>query len=47
MELLQGEYIGNEKGFGFVKINDEIPDIFIPRKNKKDASKGKTRFQKC
>ena len=40
MELLQGEYIGNEKGFGFVKINDEIPDIFIPRKNKKDAMNG-------
>ena len=29
MELLQGEYIGNERGFGFVKIAENEHDIFI------------------
>ena len=37
MEILEGLYLGNEKGFGFVKISEEIPDIFIAGKNKRDA----------
>ncbi len=37
MEILEGTYQGNERGFGFVKISDGIPDIFIAKKNKKDA----------
>ena len=37
MEILEGMYLGNEKGFGFVKISEEIPDIFIAGKNKRDA----------
>ena len=40
MELLQGKYIGHERGFGFVKISDDEPDIFIAKKNKKDAMNG-------
>ena len=40
MELLQGEYIGNERGFGFVKIAENEPDIFISKKDKKDALNG-------
>ena len=40
MEILQGKFLGHEKGFGFVKISDEIPDIFIAKNNKKDAMNG-------
>ena len=40
MEILQGKFIGNEKGFGFVKIAEDIPDIFISKQNKKDAMNG-------
>ena len=40
MELLQGKFIGHERGFGFVKISDDEPDIFIAKKNKKDAMNG-------
>ena len=40
MDLLQGKYIGHESGFGFVKISDDEPDIFIAKKNKKDAMNG-------
>ena len=40
MDLLQGKYIGHERGFGFVKISDDEPDIFIAKKNKKDAMNG-------
>mgnify|MGYP005761159877 FL=1 len=40
MEILQGKFIGHERGFGFVKISDEIPDIFIAKNNKKDAMNG-------
>ncbi len=40
MDLLQGKYIGHERGFGFVKISEDEPDIFIAKKNKKDAMNG-------
>ena len=40
MEILQGKFIGHERGFGFVKVSDEIPDIFIAKNNKKDAMNG-------
>ena len=40
MVLLQGKFIGHERGFGFVKISDDEPDIFIAKKNKKDAMNG-------
>ena len=40
MEILQGKFIGNERGFGFVKIAEDIPDIFISKQNKKDAMNG-------
>ena len=40
MELIQGKFIGHERGFGFVKISDDEPDIFIAKKNKKDAMNG-------
>ena len=40
MELLQGKFIGNERGFGFVKISDDEQDIFIAKNNKKDAMNG-------
>lgn len=37
MELLQGTYMANQKGFGFVKINEESSDIFISKENSKGA----------
>ena len=40
MDLVQGKFIGHERGFGFVKISDDEPDIFIAKKNKKDAMNG-------
>ena len=40
MDLLKGKFIGHERGFGFVKISDDEPDIFIAKKNKKDAMNG-------
>ena len=40
MDLLKGKFIGHERGFGFVKISDDEPDIFIAKKNKKDAMSG-------
>ena len=40
MELIQGKFIGHERGFGFVKISDDEPDIFIAKNNKKDAMNG-------
>ena len=40
MEILQGKYEGNERGFGFVKVDKNIPDIFISKNNKKDAMDG-------
>lgn len=40
MSVLQGEYLGNERGFGFVKISKDMPDIFIAKKNKRDAMDG-------
>lgn len=40
MDLIQGKFIGHERGFGFVKISDDEPDIFIAKKNKKDAMNG-------
>jgi len=40
MELVQGKFIGHERGFGFVKISEDEPDIFIAKKNKKDAMNG-------
>ncbi len=40
MELIQGKFIGHERGFGFVKISDDEADIFIAKNNKKDAMNG-------
>lgn len=40
MDLIQGKFIGHERGFGFVKISDDEPDIFIAKSNKKDAMNG-------
>ena len=40
MGLIQGKFIGHERGFGFVKISDDEPDIFIAKNNKKDAMNG-------
>ena len=40
MDILQGKFLGNERGFGFVKISEDIPDIFIAKNNKKDAMDG-------
>lgn len=35
MDLLQGKFIGHERGFGFVKISDDEPDIFIAKRTKR------------
>ena len=40
MNLVQGKFLGHERGFGFVKISEDEPDIFIAKKNKKDAMNG-------
>ncbi len=40
MDLIQGKFIGHERGFGFVKTSDDEPDIFIAKSNKKDAMNG-------
>lgn len=40
MEIINGEFVGNEKGYGFVKISEDVPDIFISKKNKKDVMNG-------
>ncbi len=40
MNLIEGKFIGHERGFGFVKISDDEPDIFITKNNKKDAMNG-------
>ena len=40
MNLIEGKFIGHERGFGFVKISDDEPDIFIAKNNKKDAMNG-------
>lgn len=40
MSILQGKYLGNERGFGFVKTSEDIPDVFIAKKNKRDAMDG-------
>ena len=40
MSILQGKYLGNERGFGFVKISEDTPDVFIASKNKRDAMDG-------
>lgn len=37
MELLQGKYQAHEKGFGFVTIDGEDKDIFIAKKDRKNA----------
>lgn len=33
MDLLTGSFIGNERGFGFVRVEGRKDDIFIPRAN--------------
>ena len=33
----EGSFIGNPKGFGFVRCEDLDEDIFIPEENVKDA----------
>lgn len=37
MELLQGTYLANKSGFGFVKLDTESSDIFIAKENSKGA----------
>ena len=39
-ELLQGIYNSNERGFGFVKINEKSSDIFIAKENSNFAMDG-------
>lgn len=36
-DLLSGSYIGNKKGFGFVRVEGEKVDYFIPPKSSLDA----------
>jgi ribonuclease R len=38
----EGSFIGNPKGFGFVRCEDLDEDIFIPEENVKDAMHGDT-----
>ena len=38
--LLVGKFIGNERGFGFVEIEDREEDIFIPASSVKNAMNG-------
>ena len=38
--MLAGEYIGNRKGFGFVRVEGEREDYFIPAKDSLDAFHG-------
>ena len=40
MEIVQGKFIGHERGFGFVEVNEDEKDIFIAKNNKKDAMNG-------
>ncbi len=42
METLQGTYMANQKGFGFVKIEGQSSDIFIAKENSKNAMDGDT-----
>lgn len=37
MDLLQGTYLANKGGFGFVKLDQEVSDIFIAKENSKGA----------
>ena len=37
-----GEYRANDKGFGFVKYDDELPDFFINPENTLQAMQGDT-----
>ena len=39
---LVGKFIGNQKGFGFVSIEDKEDDIYIASSNTKDALNGDT-----
>ena len=41
-EKIIGNFIANEKGFGFVEVNNETEDIFISIDNIKDAIDGDT-----
>ena len=40
MDILQGTYIAKKQGFGFVKIEGQTADIFISKKNSKNAMDG-------
>ncbi len=40
MELIEGTFIANERGFGFVKIENQTGDIFISKENSKNAMDG-------
>ncbi len=42
MEVLQGMYMSNQKGFGFVKIEGQSSDIFISKENGNTAMDGDT-----
>lgn len=37
MELLQGTYLANKSGFGFVKLDTKSSDVFIAKENSKGA----------
>ncbi len=39
---VQGEFLGNERGFGFVTFGDGSPDLFIPRRATSGALHGDT-----
>ena len=39
-KLFVGEFIGNERGFGFIKVNDEEEDFFVAHNHIKSAMNG-------
>ncbi|OPJ57580.1 ribonuclease R [Clostridium oryzae] len=38
--VMKGKFQGNQRGFGFVICDEEVPDIFIPANATKDAMNG-------
>ncbi|WP_025728339.1 ribonuclease R [Atopobacter phocae] len=40
VEMVEGSYTQNDKGFGFVRINETDPDVFIPRGAQNGAMNG-------
>ena len=39
-DIIEGKYISNERGFGFVEVDNEENDIFIPPNMDKGAMTG-------